>query len=166
VETQIKEYVSADEFWEDADRKRGIVAMFADGEGRTVYRFMPLNIALTREACDKWLQDIIAECAEVGCVWRETQYWYLDIFSCVTVRRNSAWFHAALPEIRKLWATVLLERESGHDHRAPKKRNAKQGSVLQNYIVNKLELDANIETETDTNTNTNTNTNTDTEVIE
>jgi putative phage-type endonuclease len=144
VETQIKEYASADEFWGDADRKRGIVVMFADGDGQTIYRFMPLNIELTRESCDKWLQNIIAECATLQYVWRETQYWYLDIFSCVTVRRNSAWFHAALPEIRKLWGTVLLERESGHHHRAPKKRNAKQGSILQNYIVNKLESDMNI----------------------
>jgi hypothetical protein len=80
-----------------------------------------------------------------GNEWKETQYWYLEIFSCVTVRRNRAWFDAALPTVEKIWKTVVEERANGHEHRAPKKRSGSGGgsskSVLQNYIVNKLDID-------------------------
>jgi hypothetical protein len=57
----------------------------------------------------------------------------------VTVRRNRRWFESALPHIENIWNIVVKERESGWEHRAPKKKSEKK-SVLQEYIqVNKLE---------------------------
>jgi hypothetical protein len=61
------------------------------------------------------------EVAEVHVLFK-THYWYLDEICMTTVLRNDAWFRAALPQIRELWETVLRERETGYEHRAPKKR--------------------------------------------
>ena len=52
-------------------------------------------------------------------------YWVLDQYSCVLVKRNRAWFNAAIPLMDKLWRTVERERVTGCEHRAPKKREPK-----------------------------------------
>jgi len=139
VETQIKEYETADEFWQDQERKKGIVLMFMPTDENQVqvplYKFIPLNVVLTKEETQKWIDTVTVE----QCDYRlqETHYWYLEIFSCVTVRRNKRWFQSAVPIISQIWDTILKERENGHDHRAPKKRL--KTSVIEKVIVNKLE---------------------------
>jgi hypothetical protein len=58
-------------------------------------------------------------------------YWGLDEYSCVLVKRNRAWFDAAIPKIEKIWRTIEKERITGCEHRAPKKREAKNaGSIV------------------------------------
>ena len=148
LETQIKEYETADEFWEAANSnqendsvgKRGIVLMFFDQRNQPVYKFMPLNIPITLEDTGKWIKETEEENLQYKL--EAVQYWYLEIYSCVTVRRNWRWFNYAHPVIDKIWKIVLKEREEGYEHRAPKKRVVK--SVLQNYIVNKLEEEENL----------------------
>jgi hypothetical protein len=143
VETQFKEYESADIFWEAVTKdplvKKGIVMMFEDKNQQIIYKFMPLYIPLTTEDCGKWIESMKTEMIDENYMWKETQYWYLDIFSCVTVRRNRRWFHSIVPIVEYIWKTIIEEREKGHEHRAPKRRQMKEGSRLQSYIVNKLE---------------------------
>ena len=144
VETQFKEYESADIFWEEVTKnplvKKGIVIMFENTfNQQIIYKFMPLYIPLTTEYSSKWIESIKTEMIEENYTWKETQYWYLDIFSCVTVRRNRRWFHSLIPIVENIWKTILEEREKGHHHRAPKKRQMKEGGRLQGYIVNKID---------------------------
>jgi hypothetical protein len=146
VETQFKEYDSEDVFWYAVDNdplvKKGVVLMFEHKvQYQIVYKFMPLDIPLTKRNSSEWIENVKTEMeVEENYIWKETQYWYLDIFSCVTVRRNTRWFHSVVPIIENVWNTIIKERENGHQHRAPKKRQMKpEGSILQTYIVNKLE---------------------------
>lgn len=143
LETQICEYDDYEEFINDSVSKKGVVLAFVPtGDITSVqYSFMPLNIDC--DNCD----DIKMWCEseekrmmhEKGYILHETKYWYLNVYSCVTVRRNRRWFESALPYIENIWNIVVKERESGCEHRAPKKRGEKK-SVLQGYIqVNKLE---------------------------
>jgi hypothetical protein len=55
----------------------------------------------------------------------DTHYWYLEEFSCVYIPRNREWFEDAIPKIHDIWNTILKERVEGYEHRAPKKRLAK-----------------------------------------
>ena len=141
VETQFKEYESLEMFWEAVSKdplvKKGIVLMFENNQ-QIIYKFMPLDIPLTTEHCGKWIERMKTELNDQQYTWKETQYWYLEIFSCVTVRRNRRWFHSAIPIVENLWKTIVEEREKGHEHRAPKKRQMKEGGRLQTYIVNKI----------------------------
>jgi hypothetical protein len=67
-------------------------------------------------------------------------YWGLDQYSCVLIKRNREWFLAAVPKIEKLWKTILDERVTGCEHRAPKKRVLK--SATQEIVVNKIDGEA------------------------
>jgi putative phage-type endonuclease len=142
VETQIKEFDTEDEFWiNDSVSKKGVVLMFIPNDSTViatpVYKFMPLHLPLVKESIQNWIKETTDNMNDY--TLQETKYWYLEIFSCVTVRRNKRWFYETIPILNKLWETVLRERNTGHEHRAPKKRTAKT-SVLQNYIhVNKVD---------------------------
>uniref|UniRef100_A0A6C0HYC3 YqaJ viral recombinase domain-containing protein n=1 Tax=viral metagenome TaxID=1070528 RepID=A0A6C0HYC3_9ZZZZ len=142
IETQIKEFETEEEFWiNDSVSKKGIVLMFIPNDpnivAKPLYKFMPLDLPLTLDSIKEWIKETTNLYIQEYTL-QETKYWYLDIFSCVTVRRNKRWFDEAVPILSELWKTILNERNSGHDHRAPKKRIAKT-SVLQNYIINKIE---------------------------
>ena len=59
---------------------------------------------------------------EKGFGWISNIYWYLDKMSCVLVFRNRQWFNKAVEQINGVWGTILRERESGYEHRAPNRR--------------------------------------------
>jgi len=156
VETQFKEYDSEETFWnrvkeeeqeqEEEHVKQGMVLMFfplnIEAIQVPVYSFMPLQIPLTVEDMSIWRNAEERAFMEKGYGCKEARYWYLEVYSCVTVRRNQQWFATALPVIENIWKTVLEEREKGYEHRAPKKRttNVNEGCVLQKYIhVNKVD---------------------------
>ena len=75
-------------------------------------------------------------------------YWYLDEFSCVVVKRNKLWFEAAKPKIFEIWDTILKERKEGFEHRAPKKRLKPTEVYVSNsnesHIIHNLEFNNNI----------------------
>ena len=62
--------------------------------------------------------------------WIRNIYWCLDEYSCVLVPRNKHWFDNALPQFKKIWDTILYDREHGHDHRKAKKREKKNTVIL------------------------------------
>ena len=59
-------------------------------------------------------------------VLQKIDYWGLDQYSCVLVLRNRLWFEAAIKRVEALWRIVEVERVQGCEHRAPKKRVAKE----------------------------------------
>jgi putative phage-type endonuclease len=68
----------------------------------------------------------------------QTKYWYLDEYSCVTVKRNQLWIEAAIPKIENVWKTIIEERKTGHTHRAPKTKTNSMVGVC-HIQVTKLE---------------------------
>jgi len=129
VETRFKEFVDEAAYLESTIEDKGILLRFVQRQTLDdlcsvdrimldpFYEYAP--IGLTNDS--EWIQ----ECREKHApkyVLAHTVYWYLDQYSCVLVRRNRDWFQAALPKIREVWDTVLQERETGYEHRAPNKR--------------------------------------------
>jgi putative phage-type endonuclease len=61
-------------------------------------------------------------------------YWKLEVFSCVLVKRDKAWFRAHLPQMEQIWKTIEEERISGkYLQRRPqsrKPRNKKDDAPL------------------------------------
>jgi len=145
VETRFKEYESEEEFWLDTTKdssEKGVVLYFIRRDCTPVpplYKFSPLSIVLTIEDSKKnvleWIETAKQEAGEEWILF-EINYWYLDEYSCVLVRRNKKWFEAALPHIQSLWETILRERVEGYEHRAPKKKPIKN---TENTVIDMME---------------------------
>ena len=134
VETRFKEYGSEEEFWLDTSKgsgEKGIVLYFIRRDCTPVppiYKFSPLSLVLDKENIEnskrnvlEWIETAKSSADEEWILF-EINYWYLDEYSCVLVRRNKAWFDAAVPHIQNLWDIILKERVEGYEHRAPKKK--------------------------------------------
>lgn len=161
VETRFKEFPNEEAFYNDTEHEyRGIILQFIH---RTVlgtrliqekkeqinnapmYKYMPLNIELNRDAIREWIGQIKTEVKEKY-VLLETQYWYLDELSCILIPRNRFWFAEAAPIIEKTWETIETERVEGYSHRAPTKR-IRSGKIevtsetdTNSYMIHNLEL--------------------------
>ena len=144
VETRIKEYVSREEFLESANPYKGLVATFVpritidsiikrqtQTESKPFYEYLLLN----QSSVDEWVLSKKSENPDY--VLSNINYWGLDQYSCVLVKRNRIWFNAAIPLMDKLWRTIEQERITGCDHRAPKKREPKASAQV--VMVNKQE---------------------------
>jgi putative phage-type endonuclease len=142
VETRFKEYPE-EEFWVDtrSNGEKGIVLYFIRRDSENViplYRFMPLDIILDKPNISLWIDRVKEEVASEWALY-ETQYWYLDEFSCVLVRRNIKWFESAVPRIENVWKIIEKEKVEGYEHRAPKKRvktEVLEGEDGTHYIKN------------------------------
>jgi hypothetical protein len=143
LETCFKEYEDEAAFLHDscsdndaefyltsAKTVKGVIAYFMK-DGKPFYEYAPLY--LTRTGYDKWCDDVIDKNA--GITWLKNIYWYLSQYSCVLIRKNDVWFESAIKKIENVWNTILRERESGYEHRAPKKRTPKK----KNNIVDEEE---------------------------
>jgi len=130
LETCFKEYEDEEAFLHDsasdidyefhltsAKTLKGVIAYFMK-DGKPFYEYAPLY--LTREEYDKWCEEIIDKNA--GITWLKNIYWYLSQYSCVLIRKNDIWFEDAIKKIENVWNIILKERETGYEHRAPKKR--------------------------------------------
>jgi hypothetical protein len=100
---------------------KGVIAYFMK-DGKPFYEYAPLY--LTREEYDRWCEEIIDKNARI--TWLKNIYWYLNQYSCVLIRKNDIWFESAIKKIENVWNTILKERETGYEHRAPKKRTPKK----------------------------------------
>jgi hypothetical protein len=139
LETCFKEYEDEEQFLCDsssdsnaefhltsAKTLKGVIAYFMK-DGRPFYEYAPLY--LTRDEHDKWCEEIIDKNA--GITWLKNIYWYLNQYSCVLIRKNDIWFESAIKKIENVWNTIVAERETGYEHRAPKKRTPKKKNNLQ-----------------------------------
>ena len=127
VETRIKEYPTEEEFYNDTlhDYKGVILHFITRGLGSNdepIYRYMPLDINIEPDAIQTWINATKADASTSNQFLFTTIYWYLDEMSCVLIERNRKWFATAVTQIQSIWDTILLERSTGYEHRAPKKR--------------------------------------------
>ena len=150
VETRIKEYDNAIEYYTDRDHTyKGVVLYFVkkmlvagalpdvgdDHSGKynsPHYEYMPLNIDIAQT--EQWIRIKRNELKEEYVLYR-TDYWYLDTISCVLVQRNREWFNAVVPQFISIWETIEKERVTGYSHRAAVKKQ-KPMIVLQNSLEN------------------------------
>lgn len=134
LECKFEEYHSYNEFKGDTDGSgnmhrthdghwKGMFLCLTDPDGKPHYEYPDFGLD-TLEAMDGWCDAKVAEMEERGYSWLKYVYWRMPRVSCVLVPRNRRWFAAALPQFRSLWETILAERESGYEHRAPKRRVA------------------------------------------
>lgn len=140
-ETRFLEYSDESEFYNDIEHEyKGVILnfvknnnkqFFGESNGTNIqqqplYKYMPLEIMDTKDNIKdnilKWIEETRTVMREQGYVLFSTIYWYLQEYSCVVIPRNKKWFDASLPKIKDVWETILLERQTGYQHRATKKR--------------------------------------------
>jgi putative phage-type endonuclease len=143
VETRIKEYASKTEFLESANPYKGVVITFVPritiestmrkqaSDKKQFYEYFLLSDNAI--SVDDWVQSKKLENPDY--VLSNTVYWGLDQYSCVLVKRNRAWFDAAIPHMEKIWKTVERERITGCEHRMPKKREPKMVALTVNKVM-------------------------------
>jgi hypothetical protein len=134
LETLFKEYEDEEAFLHDSSSDidnefhltssrslKGVISYFMK-DGKPFYEYAPLQ--MTRKDYDIWCEDIIDKNSNI--TWLKNIYWYLEKYSCVLIRKNDTWFESAIGKIDNVWKTILNERNTGYEHRAPKKRVAKK----------------------------------------
>ena len=156
IETRFKEYVNREAIYEN-DGTRGIILYFVhkeinhnnymndDGnrmnsqEKNTphyVYLIFDENHQ-EKEEIDQWIQEKKEELRDNFSLY-ETQYWYLDEISVVTVKRNREWFQSVVPRIENTWKIIEKERVEGFEHRNSKKRINKMEVTNDENSTNKI----------------------------
>uniref|UniRef100_A0A6C0JX65 YqaJ viral recombinase domain-containing protein n=1 Tax=viral metagenome TaxID=1070528 RepID=A0A6C0JX65_9ZZZZ len=136
VETRIKEYENAAEYYIDREHNyKGVVLYFVkkmlvagtlpswgEEDGRynvPHYEYMPLDIPISET--EQWIYSKKTKLQEEYVLYR-TDYWYLENISCVLVQRNREWFNAVVPQFISIWETIEKERVSGYAHRVAVKK--------------------------------------------
>ena len=128
LETQIVEYEGRADFFADgtfsesaAQKPKGIIlSVMKDGGAR--YEYAPFQCS--EAEYDAWEAAIL-----LTCEWTATIYWKLENMACTLIERNRAWFDSKVPEIARVWGTIVEERETGKwVERLPKKRPPKAES--------------------------------------
>lgn len=150
VETRIKEYENAEQYYGDQERQykgvviyfvkkmlvAGALPLFGTEDGRLNiphYEYMPLDIPITQTG--EWIKNKKAELQEEYVLYK-IDYWYLDAISCVLVQRNREWFNAVVSKFIDIWETIEKERVSGYAHRAPAKKTKLAEYTIQNSVDN------------------------------
>jgi putative phage-type endonuclease len=155
VETRFLEYSNDDDFYADQTHDyKGVILCFTERtlinqtvkSNAPLYVYLDIDAPLTKEAIDVWRQQQKEIQKTNNMVLFDTHYWYLEEFSCVYIPRNRDWFEDAIPKIHHIWNTILKERVEGYEHRAPKKRLAKNqidvsiNSDLNSYSVKNMPI--------------------------
>ena len=121
LETRFTEYPSQEEYENDtAADKKGLMMLFMSGEGKPIYEYAPISASIN---IDEWQEAMMEKNSTL--TWMKNIYWKLDQLSCVLVLRNKLWFKAVVPQLKDIWATIEKEKESGYEHRMPKKAGVK-----------------------------------------
>jgi len=141
LETKFIEYEDEDAFYADSNdegnrqnwnynlsgKRRGVIVYFIK-DGKPFYQYAPLEIT-SKAQFDEWFEKTIDIYDTI--TWIKNIYWRLDVYSCVLVVRDKAWFKNAVVKIEELWKTIETEKITGYEHRAPKKRKTKQMNDVQ-----------------------------------
>jgi putative phage-type endonuclease len=131
LETKFFEYETENDSKRDGDfllsefgDRKGIIMYFMDSTvGNPFYVYKPIH--MVEHEFDLWFHAQIEIYSERGMQWVKNIYWRLEEFSCSLVCRNTKWFEDNIVEMCEFWSIIEKERLTGHEHRAPKKRNTK-----------------------------------------
>jgi putative phage-type endonuclease len=141
VETQFKEFETEEQFYmasnisnisdtSNSSKKylyKGVLLYFirkitdlTNINNEPYYVYMPLHLEEKTEI-DEWIQTQKELLRQEYSLY-EVQYWYLEKFSCVYVKRNKEWFASAILKLQEIWNIIERERQTGYTHRMPKKK--------------------------------------------
>lgn len=121
VETRFKLYENMEKFYENEEKYeyRGVILYFINKNtnfyainNEPHYVFMPLNIEITQCDIDNWIKETKESLKETHSLF-ETQYWYLDEYSIVLVKRNREWFNSSIHKLEYVWNKIKEYRENG-----------------------------------------------------
>jgi hypothetical protein len=101
----------------ETENIKGIIICFIQNE-KPIYEYAPLY--QTIEQYEAWEEATMEKHREK--VWLRNMYWKLDEISCVLVLRNKFWFNSTKHILKDIWDSILKERVTGHQHRAPNTR--------------------------------------------
>ena len=148
IETRFKEYDEV-EFYADQEQEReyrGVILWFVDTATQTpVYEYMPLWVKLERGVIQAWIREQTDVHASKKHTYYQTQYWYLDEFSCVTIERNRKWFECAIPKLTETKATIDRESVTGFQHRISTRSTKLQKATQPPVCLIKLDENGNVE---------------------
>jgi hypothetical protein len=96
--------------------RRGVIVQYMK-EGKPFYQYAPLHC--TKQSFYTWFNDCIETYSDL--TWITNIYWKLEVFSCVLIKRDCAWFQNSIQQIENVWSIIEKERVSGYAHRAPRK---------------------------------------------
>jgi putative phage-type endonuclease len=148
LETKFTEYNDEEAFLNDTTNKRkGVIMYFHTKEGKPFYKYMPFTLVSFKDI-NEWQEQMVDlyQSDEHNYVWIKNYYWKLDIVSCVLVCRNKQWFKDNINELADLWATIIKERASGFEHRAPNRKPKQVDGFAAISNSNKCLLNFNKET--------------------
>jgi putative phage-type endonuclease len=149
LETKFIEYENVSDFIEDSDendknvfkskhegKQKGMVIYFTKPDGIPFYVFNPLTHT-TMEELREWAINEVEQYTSdsYNYTYIMKNYWKLEVYSCVLVKRDRKWFNDGLQQILNLWETIEKERVGDYSHRAPKKR------VLNTNLKTQTKLD-------------------------
>jgi putative phage-type endonuclease len=122
LETKFTEYPDETAFYTDTNsNKKGVIVYFNTKENTPRYIYKPLHIIESTDI-DNWIEEQISTYENQGLIWIKCIYWKLEQMSCVLVLRNKQWFQDNVKQLEKIWNTILEERISGYQHRAPNRK--------------------------------------------
>jgi putative phage-type endonuclease len=137
LETQFLEYHNYEDFMNDGtftmtedNKQKGIMLLF-NNNGNTFYEYAPINI--DEERYKIWEENMFSK--HTNSEWIRTIYWKLEKLSNILVLRNKLWFKQALPKFREVWETIIKERETGYEHRAPKRRTIQTNPMPKKCLI-------------------------------
>ena len=127
LETKFELFDSEEEFFateqDAAPRTCGcLMRLINPKEADYCYKYMPIDSPTDLKSVRTWQENALDEAKIEGLLWIQHLYWKLVKVSCVLIMRDRSWFNEKLPIVREVWDTVLRERITGCEHRAPKKR--------------------------------------------
>jgi putative phage-type endonuclease len=137
LECRFIEYDGYAAFMEDGsflksakDELKGVIMHFSTPEGKPKYVYKPLSMDF--DEVELWEEK---QKETLGVPWIKNIYWRLDEVSCVLVLRNRKWFHDNIQTLSEVWDTILKERETGCNHRAPNKRIKKEQPIEESICL-------------------------------
>lgn len=126
LETRFIEYETEDAFMADGTfdkttdgKQKGVMTLFIDKDANPYYVYGPLSLT-SMDDYEKWNDETMDKNTDK--MWLKNIFWRLDEVSVVLVVRNRNWFEGAVSEFDNVWKTIVTERETGYEHRAPNKR--------------------------------------------
>lgn len=145
LETRFIEFKEIEEFYESKEEYKGLILYFIKNND-TVYKYFPLTNKINKETIEKWKKETIEEMNDHVLI--KENYWYLDEFSCIVVKRNQKWFEEAKSKILELWEIIIKEKKEGYEHRAAKKRikptEVFVSNTEENHVIHNLEFNNSI----------------------
>jgi len=124
LETKFVRYDCEADYFEDETNEKCTILYFANSEGNPKYIYQPLEfLHCSKKEVEEWTEKQQEEALTIGLTWIANIYLKLETMSCVLVRRNRRWFQDNVHDLERIWRIIEKERETGYDHRAPKKRS-------------------------------------------